>query len=88
MDRTASPRCVTSNNSAYIALPPFNALRRALTAHARKAVANLNERLLLEIDPDRTLSPEGRARRLAHARKAYFSWLALVRGKGRRGKGG
>ena len=30
MDRAASPRCVSPYNSAYIAGPPVNALRRAL----------------------------------------------------------
>jgi hypothetical protein len=62
---------------------------RDLTAPGRKASAeNLNKRLLAEIDPRNEL-PEGeRARRLDHARRAYFSRLALKRSRKARPRGG
>ena len=48
-----------------------------LTRPAREAArTNLDRRLLSEIDPDRSLPEAERARRLDHARKAYFALLA------------
>jgi len=46
----------------------------ARTLPARQAFLDRFER---EVDPDGTLSPTERARRGAHARKAYFLRLAL-----------
>ncbi len=37
-----------------------------------------------EVDPDGTLEPAERERRAAHARKAYYSALALKSAKARR----
>jgi hypothetical protein len=56
-----------------------------VSAPGRKAAAEkLNARLLAEIDPDNSPPEEGRARRLDHARRAYFARLALRRAKKRR----
>ena len=48
--------------------------RAARTAKARAA---LQARFENEVDPHRLLDPEERARRVQHARSAYFSRLAL-----------
>jgi hypothetical protein len=56
----------------------------AHTAPARKAFLDRFER---EVDPDGILPPAERARRAEHARKAYFSRLALKSAQARR-KGG
>lgn len=53
----------------------------AHTAPARTAFLNRFER---EVDPDGTLSPDERARRIEHARKAYFAQLALKSAQARR----
>ncbi len=56
------------------------------TAPARKAFLDRFER---EVDPDGVLGQEERARRALHARKAYFTRLALASAQvrsGRRGK--
>jgi hypothetical protein len=53
----------------------------ARTARARAAFADRFER---EVDPDGVLAPEDRARRAAHARKAYFARLALKSAQARR----
>ena len=42
------------------------------------------DRFEREVDPDGVLSPEERARRAGHARKAYFTRLALQSAKARR----
>ena len=44
------------------------------TAAARKAALDRFEK---QVDPDGTLQPAERARRATHARKAYFTKLAL-----------
>lgn len=46
----------------------------ARTEAARRAFLARFER---QVDPDGTLDPEDRARRAAHARKAFFAQLAL-----------
>ncbi len=57
----------------------------AITERAREASRNsLDARLLSEIDPDENLSESERARRLEHARKAYFGRLALKSAQARR----
>jgi hypothetical protein len=53
----------------------------AHTAPARRAFLDRFER---EVDPDRVLKPEERARRAEHARKAYFLKLALASAAARR----
>ncbi len=55
--------------------------RSARTAPAREA---FNDRFEREVDPERVLPPEERARRAEHARKAYFTRLALASAKARR----
>lgn len=55
--------------------------RSARTANARKAALDRFER---EVDPDGVLDPVERARRAEHARKAYFTRLALKSAKARR----
>ncbi len=51
------------------------------TAPARRAFLDRFEH---EVDPDGTLPPAERARRAEHARKAYFTRLALASAKTRR----
>jgi hypothetical protein len=41
-----------------------------------------------QVDPDGVLSPEERARRAGHARKAYFTRLALRSAQARRRSSG
>ena len=53
----------------------------ARTAPARRALLDRFER---QVDPDGVLSLEERARRAAHARKAYFARLALRSAQARR----
>src|SRR5665647_1333646 len=55
--------------------------RSARTAPARAALLARFER---EVDPDRTLPPDERARRAGHKRKAYFGRLALKSARSRR----
>jgi hypothetical protein len=47
----------------------------------------LNARLLREIDPDNSLPPAERERRLGHARKAHFLKLAMLSARARRAGG-
>lgn len=56
---------------------------REITAPARKAFL---ARFLDEVDPERTLPEAERQRRAEHARKAYFSRLALARHESARKK--
>lgn len=55
--------------------------RTAATAPARQAALDRFER---EVDPDGRLTPEERAIRAGHARRAYFSRLALLSAQARR----
>ncbi|NIJ13073.1 hypothetical protein FHU38_003417 [Saccharomonospora amisosensis] len=55
------------------------------TAPARKA---FNDRFENEVDPDRVLDPAERARRAEHARKAYFTSLALKSARARSSRRG
>lgn len=57
----------------------------AATAPARRAFLDRFER---QVDPEGVLDPLDRARRAAHARKAYFARLALKSAQARRAKGG
>ncbi len=47
------------------------------SAHTAPARAAFLDRFERQVDPDATLSSAERARRAEHARKAYFSRLAL-----------
>jgi hypothetical protein len=58
--------------------------RTARTANGRRAFLDRFER---EVDPDGILSPEERARRAEHARKAYFQRLALKSAQARSRRG-
>lgn len=53
---------------------------RVLTAAAR---AKFESRFEREVDPEGVLTSEERARRAEHARKAYFTGLALKSAKAR-----
>lgn len=55
--------------------------RSARTAKARKAALDRFER---EVDPTGELTPQERAKRAEHARKAYFARLALKSAQARR----
>lgn len=57
----------------------------AATAPARKAFLDRFER---EVDPEGVLPPADRARRAEHARKAYFTRLALKSAQARSKKAG
>lgn len=57
----------------------------AHTAPARKAFLDRFER---QVDPDGTLEPAERARRAEHAKKAYFTRLALKSARSRASKQG
>jgi len=54
---------------------------KATTAHARARFLAKFEELA---DPEGVLSPEERAQRALHLRRAYFARLALASGKARR----
>lgn len=55
--------------------------RTAATAPAR---AGLDAKFVAEVDPDGTLDPADRARRVAAKRKAHFTRLALLSAQSRR----
>lgn len=57
--------------------------RSARTAPARRAALDRFER---EVDPEGTLDAAERARRVEHARKAYFTGLALKSARARRNR--
>jgi hypothetical protein len=72
-------------------------LRARLAAHAMHARHDAREttangraaflaRFEAEVDPDGTLTPEERGRRAEHARRAYFTRLALASAKARRAR--
>jgi hypothetical protein len=55
--------------------------RSARTAKARKAA---DARFEDQVDPDRTLPPAERAKRVEHARKAHFARMAMKAAQARR----
>lgn len=57
--------------------------RAARTAPARQAALDRFER---QVDPNGDLTPQERARRAEHARKAYFTRLALKSAQARRNR--
>ena len=77
--------------------PAERSLRARLAAYAmharhdaRRTSANGRAAFLarfeVEVDPDGTLAPEERRRRAEHARRAYFTRLALASAKARRAR--
>jgi len=66
----------------------------ALSKHARhdprptlaKARAVFEDRFIREVDPNLTLDPDERARRVSYARRAYFVGLALKSAESRRAR--
>jgi hypothetical protein len=52
----------------------------------RPAREKFDQRFLDEVDPDRVLSDSERQRRAVHARKAYFTRLALQSAMARRAR--
>ncbi len=75
-ERSLHARLAAHSLHARIADPSIH------TAPARKAF--LVDRFEREVDPDGVLPPADRARRAEHARKAYFTRLALKSAKARR----
>jgi hypothetical protein len=59
----------------------LHAAGKTNTEPARKA---FNERFYNEVDPNKELAPAERERRAMHARKAYFTRLALKSAQSRR----
>jgi hypothetical protein len=53
------------------------------TAHTARARETFLSRFEREVDPEGVLEPQERARRAEHARKAYFTRLALASSKAR-----
>jgi hypothetical protein len=75
--------------------PAERSMRARLAAHVshsrsdprertRAARDKFEQRFLDEVDPDRTLPEAERLRRAGHARKAYFTGLALKSAQARR----
>ncbi len=70
---------------ARLAAHSVHSRGRTNTAPARAA---FNDRFEREVDPDGVLPEPERKRRAEHARKAYFTRLALASSKARRKGGG
>lgn len=73
--------------------PEQRSMRARIAAHSMHAQGKTNtgpatkaslERFERQVDPDGVLDPAERAKRAAHARKAYFSQLALKSSAARR----
>jgi hypothetical protein len=84
--RGCSLVCMTADRSLIARLAAHESWARttdpsARTEPARRALLDRFER---QVDPDGVLSPEERARRAGHARKAYFARLALRSAQARR----
>jgi hypothetical protein len=93
--RTSSALPPTSGNHGLS--PAERALRARLAAHAMHARNDARQtsakgraaflaRFEAEVDPGGTLAPEERRRRAEHARRAYFTLLALASAKARRAR--
>lgn len=84
------------DNAEQALTPAERVLRSQLAAHTRwaketdrpaataKARQTFLDRFDREVDPDGTLDPTERKVRAAHARKAYFTRLALKSARARR----
>jgi hypothetical protein len=81
MPRTPSERSLAGRVGAHALHAKYDT--RELTARGR---AKFLSRFDDEVDPDRTLEPAERARRSEHARRAYFTKLALASARARRAK--
>jgi hypothetical protein len=93
--RTSSALPPTSGDQGLS--PAERSLRARLAAHAMHARHDAREttnaaraaflaRFEAEVDPDGVLPPDERRRRAEHARRAYFTRLALASAKARRSK--
>ena len=80
---TPAQRAVRARQGAYA----LHAQVTDPTAHTAPARAAFLDRFEREVDPDGVLVPEERSRRAAHARKAYFTGLALKSSQARRRRG-
>ncbi len=76
---TPSERSQRSRLAAHVLHSKYDS--RELTRPARD---KFNQRFLDEVDPERVLSEAERQRRAEHARKAYFTGLALKSAVARR----
>jgi hypothetical protein len=81
MPQTPSERSLAGRIGAHALHAKYDT--RELTARGR---AKFLSRFDDEVDPDRTLEPAERARRSEHARRAYFTKLALASARARRAK--
>jgi hypothetical protein len=92
-ERTSS--AVRSTSGTHGLTPAERTLRARLAAHAMHAQHDARQtttngraaflaRFEAEVDPDSRLAPEERRRRAEHARRAYFTRLALASAKARR----
>ena len=79
-NRTLSERSLQGRLAAHIRWSQCSD-PTAATEPARRALLYKFER---QVDPDGMLSPADRARRADHARKAYFTGLALKSAQARR----
>lgn len=79
MPTTPSERSQQARVAAHILHSKYDS--KELTQPARD---KFNQRFLDEVDPDRKLPEAERQRRAEHARKAYFTALALKSAKARR----
>ena len=80
MERTPSERVLQARVAAHHKWATTTD-RSAATEPARRA---LLERFELQVDPDGLLTPAERSIRAEHARKAYFTGLALKSARARR----
>lgn len=78
---TPAERSQRSRLAAHVLHSRYDS--RDLTEAARKG---FNDRFLDEVDPERKLPTQERERRAAHARKAYFTSLALKSARARRAR--
>lgn len=79
MASTSAERSIHARTAAHVLHSKYDS--RDLTANARKSfLAKFED----EVDPNRELPEAERIRRAEHARKAYFSRLALKSAQARR----
>lgn len=75
-----------SSRAAWASVGAHESWARTADRSARtaKARASFDARFEAQVDPDGVLTPAERAKRAAHARKAYFARLALKSAESRR----
>lgn len=85
-DRGATVTGMTADRSLLARLAAHESWARTADPSARTAPARraLLERFEQQVDPDGVLTPAERARRAEHARRAYFTRLALRSAQARR----